>query len=438
MNKNITSFKSSKILNYLFILLPISFAVGNFAINLNVFLIIILGIFLFKKDIIDHKKKVFFYLVLTFFIHLIISTIINNYNNLTDSDLNKSLVFLRYLLFLLVVNCMVRKKLIDFKLFFIFNLVVISFVSLDVIYQSQTGTNFFGMTTTFYHNPGIFGDELIAGGYIQKFWTFSIFSIPLFFFKNKNYILLYILFFLIGACGIVFAGNRMPIIMFFIFTPLVIFFLKKLKIITVLCFLFSIGITYNHYNSDLWIKMWYNSFFDNVKHITYAFKNEFDKEFRKKSFSQEQLKEKQAKRYVFGSGHINTFLTGIDVWNDKPIIGNGIKSFRKQCRTKDFVKYNRVCNQHPHNYYLEILDNTGLIGFIALGTAAIILIYDKIILFRKVKNNDTNKLIFYAFLMALLIEMFPIKSTGSFFATFNASYIFLIVGLMINLEPKKN
>ena len=437
MKKAQLIFLDPKHLNYLFALLPISFAIGNFAINLNVIIIIFLGIYFFRKDIYNFQDKFFLYLIIIFFFYLIISTFINNYDDLKNSDLLKSFAFLRYLVFLMVVNCMVKKELFNFKLFFLTTLFFVSFICLDIIYQSQTGTNFFGMTTTFYHNSGIFGHELIAGGYIQKFWIFSIFAIPLFFSKKKKFILLFCIFFIIGASGIIFAGNRMPLLMYLIFTPLTIFFIKKIKLATILCFLFSIGILYNHYNSDAWIKMWYNSFFDNVKHITYAFKNEYEKEYKKESFSKDEMVKKETKRYVFGSGHINTFLTGIDIWNDRPITGNGIKSFRKKCGTKDFIKYNRVCNQHPHNYHLEILDNTGLIGFISLGGAVVILIFKRIILFRKIKDNNFQKIIFYSLFLALFVEMFPFRSTGSFFATINASYIFLILGLMISLKPKK-
>ncbi len=67
----------------------------------------------------------------------------------------------------------------------------------------------------------------------------------------------------------------------------------------------------------------------------------------------------------FGSGHTVIYLTAIDVWMDNPIIGNGIKSFRIKCLTKLHLP-NRVCSSHPHNYYLELLNNTGLLGTLLL------------------------------------------------------------------------
>ena len=63
----------------------------------------------------------------------------------------------------------------------------------------------------------------------------------------------------------------------------------------------------------------------------------------------------------FGSGHTVIYLTAIDLWTDSPMVGNGIKSFRIKCLTK-LYKPNRVCEGHPHNYYLELLNDTGLTG----------------------------------------------------------------------------
>ena len=40
---------------------------------------------------------------------------------------------------------------------------------------------------------------------------------------------------------------------------------------------------------------------------------------------------------------------------------------------------NFVCNMHPHNYYLEILTETGLVGFIILVSAFLLILYSTFI-----------------------------------------------------------
>ena len=42
------------------------------------------------------------------------------------------------------------------------------------------------------------------------------------------------------------------------------------------------------------------------------------------------------------------------------------------------------------------------------------------------------------FIFLFIIEIFPIKSTGSFFTTGNASYLFLILAILVALSQKDN
>ena len=93
---------------------------------------------------------------------------------------------------------------------------------------------------------------------------------------------------------------------------------------------------------------------------------------------------------------------------------------------------------HPHNYYLEILTETGLIGFIIISIAFVNIIgitfYRKY--FTKSSLSENNLIIPYIFLF--LTEIFPLKSTGSFFTTGNTTYLFLIIGILIGLVRKEN
>ena len=79
---------------------------------------------------------------------------------------------------------------------------------------------------------------------------------------------------------------------------------------------------------------------------------------------------------------------------------------------------------HPHNYYLEILTETGLLGFLIvllIFTISLYLsFYKKYFLNTQQSNNNEITPFIYLF----IIEVFPIKSTGSFFTTGNATYFF--------------
>ena len=58
------------------------------------------------------------------------------------------------------------------------------FVCLDIFYRFKFGVDIFGYETIEGLGIGPFGDEYIAGGYIQRYFLFS-FLIPLYF-KNKK------------------------------------------------------------------------------------------------------------------------------------------------------------------------------------------------------------------------------------------------------------
>ena len=118
-----------------------------------------------------------------------------------------------------------------------------------------------------------------------------------------------------------------------------------------------------------------------------------------------------------------------------------MKSFRINCHahskyalkeTTDFSKSNRRCSNHPHNYYVEILTETGIIGlFIVLIIALffIIFIFKNLRVF---KGNNIEHFFVLAAVITLILELFPFKSTGSIFTTNDATYITLISSIILN------
>ena len=62
--------------------------------------------------------------------------------------------------------------------------------------------------------------------------------------------------------------------------------------------------------------------------------------------------------------YLREFYSGYASWKENFFIGGGINSFYLNC--KKTITY---CANHPHNYYLEILSEIGLIGFILVMTS---------------------------------------------------------------------
>jgi O-antigen ligase len=426
--KNLTI--NTQYLNFLLCLIPIAYIFGNLAINALVVSICILGFLIYKKQLFFANKEAFLLPFLIFFLYIILITFFDSLRHSSDHFLDKSFLFLRFFLFFIVINCMVKKSDFNFKYFFLSCLFFSTFVAIDVIYQSITGIDFFGNTSGIYHNSGIFGAELIAGGYIQRFLLLGIFAIPLFLNKNqKMFIIIFSLILFIGICGIILSGNRIPMVMSIIFITLVIIFIKELRYINLVSLAGGILIISLAINLDSNYRQWMTSFYSNSKVIV---KTVFDYEGQSK---REIIWDgKKINAMHFGSGHLVTFITALDIWNDKPIIGHGLKSMKRKCGSKIALP-NRVCNNHPHNYYLEILSDTGLLGLILIMGPIYYLLIQRLFLIKMLDYKE--RFVSYALFFALLMELFPLKSTGGFFSTSSAAYIFLLLGLFLNQGIKK-
>ncbi|MBI29396.1 MAG: hypothetical protein CMI95_05855 [Pelagibacteraceae bacterium] len=440
------------ILNLLVCLFPLTFVLGNLFINIWILLVTLLGIFFYRDKLFTFAKINLLLLISLFFLTLIISTILEDIRS-DNNHLTKSILYLRYLLLLIVIRCMILKGDLNFKQFLLSCLILSTIIAADVIFQYFVGVNVLGYEATAMHRSGVFKTEAVAGGYIQRFLVLGLFSIPLLFYKNKNKIILFLaLTVTVGFLGIIFSGNRMPTVLFvfFIFLSSLIIGTKKFKSIKIIFLLFIISLFTMLMDNSERINKAYSRFYGGVSEMA-----KIIPEVRKKYPELEIYKnsgkpfyETEGYKYwpnynMFAShtGHALIYITSVDLFKDSPVIGRGIKSFRNTCREKWHLP-NRLCQLHPHHFYLEILNDTGIVGF-SIITIALIFLFIKN--FNKYYKNNKKKikslnLTFYAVSLAIIIEFVPFRSHGSFFSTTNAAYVFFLLGIfagLAELEFKK-
>ena len=426
------SFFQKNFLSIILALVPFSFIAGNMIININIIILILSTILIQNKRLFNIKFHLLDKLLIIFFFLIIFTSLLNDIlvlNKLTwspsYSTTIKSILFLKYLLLYLTVRYLIENELIKIKYFFITSSIASIFVCLDIFYQFIYGVDIFGykIPPGFRKLSGPFGDELIAGGFIQRFSIFSFFVLPIFFVKNSQKFTKYLipLLFFIFFTGIILSGNRMPLLLFLLIVSLILIFQKQAKKYF-LSFLIIFPIIFIIiYNFNPKVKMNYLNFYGQISKIVLI---PFNGSFKKDEAPQ----------------YLKEFSTFYETWKINKYIGGGVKSFRYYCHVRQNIKKDSkfVCNMHPHNYYLEILTETGLIGFLMVTIIFFMSLY--LSFFKKYisKSKLSSNNIIIPFIFLFFIEIFPIKSTGSFFTTGNATYIFLILAILIGLVRKDN
>lgn len=423
------NFTSTNLLNLLIGTIPFSLVLGNLATNLNIILICFLGMIIFKFEIFKINKKIYSYLIYSFFAYLILVTLYNNLPNINDNYLFKehiikSFLFLRFLILFLVVNKLIEKNLFNIKLFFISSAFFAMAVSVDLIVQVILKKNIL-INPLVFQASTFFGVENIAGGYLQKFSLFFIILIVSLVEKNKSnlYSNLLFMFFLIP---ILLTGNRMPL-MLYIFSAFIFFTLQKKIKETFLFLVFALLIIFCS------IKYFPGARLSNTMKNFYTGSKIIITHFIKLNKSDELFKNKADASDTDARSYILHYNTAIEIWKENKFFGSGLKSFRLKCT----FETGNTCNTHPHNYILEILVDTGVLGFILIYLIFIFSIFDFFKFYRH--NFDLNlQLLSVPFFLIVFLEFFPLRSSGSFFTTNNASVIFIMIAFLIGISNLQN
>ena len=452
---NLINIKNQKInentlIELIFVFFPISFIIGNLVLNLNLLLFLIVSLFVIKKNKITFHFKKYYWLPILFFLYLFVNTyfqyndtmllgkFVENFS-FTSSPIFKSLILVRFFFLFILIDILVENKILNIKKFFLSSLICTSFVSFDVIFQSIFGYDIFGFKSYSRWNSGPFNDELIAGSYLQKFSFFSFFYLFEIFKNKKNNKLLIssiISFHMIAA---LLAGNKMPMLLLLFGLALIFIYLKNLRQITFISSLiFILSFTLLFQTNDN-IKNSYIGFAKNVINLINIKSNQNVKVDQAKNLSKD-VEHTMQERKVYRSSHKGLFKTALIMWKEKPITGYGLKSFRFQCWNVMYTSNdaNLRCSTHPHNYYIEILAETGAIGFVLLILFFIIIFKNNYKYIKEYNNKSNTELNFIiAVLLIAFVELWPVKSTGSFFTTWNATFIWLTISLLNASKKEK-
>ena len=413
-----------KIQKYLFFLIPVSFIIGQAAVSITFFSIVLSSIFSFKRILGTLKKyRNYDIVLLFFFIYLLLSSILKGSQVLIDSILLFRFLIFYFIIKYLIVNFSIK----DFKIFITIILFCSIFVIIDLLYEKYFGFDFFGFGKPPGNElrlTGPFRNEPIPGSYLLNIGFYSFVSVYIFSSEAKTSlvkVLIPILTIIFGF-SIFLTGERISFIMFlFLILLISIFYIKIRKVVIfslIFIFIGSFIISFkNNYYKDRYL-----NFLNNVG----IYKNL--EKYHNDSFFDSQW-----------GAHL---LTAYKMYSDNNLTGIGIRQFRVICSNQNYEKIksksvNIRCSTHPHNLYFEILSETGLIGF-SLFTMFLFLISIHFIKIFKSSNKDYIYILSVYTFCVFFMLFWPIRSTGSFFSNFNGSVYWLTISLLSGLLFKQD
>ena len=258
-----------------------------------------------------------------------------------------------------------------------------------------------------------FGDEMIFGSYLSRLLPLLIYLI---FVQNniinKNFISLSVI--LVATLMCIISGERISVFYcIIIFLLFAVFIYKKIfyKIIILLSFIILFLSTFL-INPDI-KKRIITQTFTQITQGTHA-------------------DDAQPGLYFFSPQHSAHAYVAIKLFSDNKWLGVGPKNFRIAC-PKKYSSIQFGCTTHPHNTYLQLLSETGIVGFsIPFFILLLIIKYyiKNFLLILKFKNKDISlkKIIL---LSSFLITLFPFIPSGNFFTNHLNIIFYLPLGFYI-------
>ena len=383
---------------------------------LNLYLVIASLFFIFwsykKKYFLFSLKNnwVWFYLIIIAYLILI-----SLFSTNISTSLKSALSQLRFIFFVLFLGCISFTE-DNIKKFIRYTSILILLICFDTLLQYFNGRDLFLFKPVRHLDipvrlGGPFGDELIVGTFIgftaiplisYFFYNFSKFS--------KLEKLYNVIFTAICFFTVLISGERVVFLIFVSSLLIIVFINFRIKFF----FLFSLILL-----ATISFFIQNNKSTNNRAIIFYDYIRSFQ-----------------------NTDHFKLFTSAYNIWDQNKLFGVGLKNYRLVCDVKTIdpiTMQNTVCSTHPHNVYLEIMSEAGLIGFI------LFIIFFFLIFLYIIKNmkliNSNFKGLFYGCSIILLSYIWPIRSHGSFFSTFNASFFWFNLGiiyLLIIFAKKKN
>ena len=405
---------SNKLLNLsslLLCLIPLTLQTGPFLpdLFLSIIALIFLYISLKEKDYKYYKNKFIIFFIF-FYFYLIFNSILSE--NIIFS-LSSSLFYFRGFIFALAVWHLINKNNQIIKYFSFALLISFIIAIISGYFQYIFGFNLIGINSFYNFRLTLpFNDNLIIGGYLSRLFPLLI-ALLIYKLNLGTKLNIFIVFILILTFILIFlSGERTAIALILITIFYMTFMTYGYRFIKIISLILSIALIF---------------FIININ-------THFKETVIDRTISQVMPKDGDSNIKIFSSVHESHYIAGWKMFKDKPLLGIGVNLFRINCHKKEYNYDSNSCTTHPHNSYIQLLSETGIIGIIFL---LLVLIYVTIISFRQIYSllfNRSGYINNYqvCLLTAIILTIFPFLPTQNFFNNWVNVIYFLPVGFYLH------
>ncbi len=391
-------------------LIPFALLTGPFVPDLLLSLTVILTLFdIISKKKYSYFKNNYFYIFVLFYFYILLRSIFSEYSFFSTKGI---FFYFRFVLFSIAVWYLLdenKRLLKNFTIFFLITFIVALF---DGYFQFFNNSNLFGIVSPSERMNLLLNDKLILGGYLSRLFPFLIGLILLNLNNNFGNILLFSLLLISTDILVYVTGERTALGLLFLSTVFILIFISKYKFVRLITIIFSILaiIAISIFNDD-------------VK------RRNIDQ-----TFNQVGISENSSQIYMFSPIHQSHFISAYRMFIDNPIFGHGPKTFRILCSHDEYNYDVNSCSTHPHNTYVQLLAETGLVGVIFV----IFLLFYLIIIMIKQVNSYIfeNKLLLSDYQICLIacfiITLWPITPTNNFFNNWMSIVYYLPIGFYLH------
>tara|TARA_B110000238_G_scaffold83617_1_gene91991 strand:+ start:2685 stop:3947 length:1263 start_codon:yes stop_codon:yes gene_type:complete len=337
-------------------------------------------------------------------------------------SLESSLFYFRIGVFSCFIWYLIDKDKSIFNYFYYALILCFSVLVIDGYFQYFTGENIFGYKLNItYQISSLFGDEYIMGSYLSRLFPllFALFLVKE---KMKYEIYFIALLFILVDVIIFMSGERAAFFFLNLSTIFIIILIKEYQKFRLITFIIAIiCITVLNLNSSKFS----------------------DRMFKEPALSMgiiKNSKEIRAKVTIFTPAHDSAIRTAYNMFKGQPIFGHGPKMFRIKCKNKEYATGISPCMTHPHNFYVQLLAETGIMGFLFLLSGLSYLLYAalrqlKSIIFKKKRPFSDYQV---CLLAGILITVWPLSPNGNFFNNWLMIVYSLPIGFFLQSIYYKN